>query len=239
MKIFVISDWQGKVKILPLLAEAIKNSNSDLIAFAGNILKWNIRHVSGLIEIEGEQDIALYDMFYKALGEIQAPFVFIPGSLDAPLAQYMQIFNGASKKFKNLNQVHNSFIPLKEDYVLAGFGGLITEKEKDEKSTLKFARWQFEFGLNFLKHFPKKKILLLHMPPVSNLDLDGGNHIGSRIINEAIESIQPEYVICGHATNSKGAQQIGRSLVINPGGLKDGNYAVLDTALAKAEFKTL
>lgn len=230
MKILVISDWHGNEENISPLKEAIKTLEPDLITFAGDILNGNIRR---------QEALSLYRTFYKCTGETEAPFVFIPGNLDAPLQQYMQVFNAVSKRYKNLNQVHNSFIPLKEDYVLAGFGGEITEGERDDISLIKFARWQFEFGLGFLKHFPKKKILLFHTPPISNLDLDGQDHKGSQIVNEMIDSVQPDYVICGHAHKAGGAQQIGRALVINPGALKDGNYAILDTLAAKVEFKKI
>ena len=42
-------------------------------------------------------------------------------------------------------------------------------------------------------------------------------HAGSTAIREFIESFQPDIVICGHIHEARGADKLGRSIMINPG----------------------
>ena len=59
-------------------------------------------------------------------------------------------------------------------------------------------------------------VLLSHCPPWQCLDRTrDGEHIGSDALREYIEQKAPRLVVCGHVHESSGAEQIGRTLVIN------------------------
>ena len=69
-------------------------------------------------------------------------------------------------------------------------------------------------------------ILVYHTPPVqTSADrLLNGNHVGSRAVRSFIEERQPLLCLTGHIHESRGEDHIGRTLVLNPGMLKDGGY---------------
>jgi Icc-related predicted phosphoesterase len=69
-------------------------------------------------------------------------------------------------------------------------------------------------------------ILVSHPPPVQTKTdrLTNGNHVGSRAVRSFIEEKQPLLCLTGHIHESRGLDHIGRTLILNPGMLKDGGY---------------
>jgi len=73
-------------------------------------------------------------------------------------------------------------------------------------------------------------ILISHQPPQRTI-ADRAmkvKHVGSRSVREWIEKNRPTLVVCGHIHESFGSQQLGPSMVLNPGALKDGRYATVE-----------
>jgi len=143
-----------------------------------------------------------------------------------------------SAETNTIRCVHSS-LALFLNFLISGVGGEITEDERKDFFVLRIPRWEVEQSLSFLRAFPQRKILLFHTPPVGALDLDRGNHKGSRVVNDMIEKYKPSLVFCGHAHNSRGREEIGGSLVVNPGSLKAGNYALVDSETREVEFRTV
>ena len=71
-------------------------------------------------------------------------------------------------------------------------------------------------------------ILLVHQPPVeSGADrIAAGRHVGSTSVAEFIRNHRPSLVCTGHIHESYSVSSFGESLLVNPGSLKDGRYAV-------------
>ncbi len=71
-------------------------------------------------------------------------------------------------------------------------------------------------------------VFMTHTPPykTSADRLTSGEHVGSLVIRNFIEEVQPEVVLTGHIHESQGVDRIGRSLIINPGTVNKG-YAVI------------
>jgi len=69
-------------------------------------------------------------------------------------------------------------------------------------------------------------ILVSHTPPVQTRTdrLLNGNHVGSRAVRTFIEEKQPLLCLTGHIHESRGEDHVGRTLVLNPGMIKDGGY---------------
>lgn len=69
-------------------------------------------------------------------------------------------------------------------------------------------------------------ILVSHTPPKeSGLDrISSGVHVGSQVVREFIEEVQPALCLTGHIHEAKGQTTIGSTKVINPGMLKDGGW---------------
>ena len=55
-----------------------------------------------------------------------------------------------------------------------------------------------------------------------------GKHVGDEIIREFIEKYQPQVAICGHMHETQGTDQIKKSLVINAGYGRVGQFLILD-----------
>jgi uncharacterized protein len=74
----------------------------------------------------------------------------------------------------------------------------------------------------------KPLIVVTHAPPMgSGADLRKGAAVGSPALKEALASISPALWICGHIHESSCARLSGRSLVVNPGSVHDGRYALV------------
>jgi hypothetical protein len=58
--------------------------------------------------------------------------------------------------------------------------------------------------------------------------MSDGEHCGVLLINEIIERVSPTLVICGRAKLGQGLVKMGKTTVVNPGPLFQGNYAVVD-----------
>jgi len=72
-------------------------------------------------------------------------------------------------------------------------------------------------------------VLLTHAPPYgTKVDRTfRGEHVGSRELRRFIELKQPPLVICGHIHEAAGVDRIGDTVVINPGPLMRGHYAIV------------
>ena len=72
----------------------------------------------------------------------------------------------------------------------------------------------------------KDLILVSHAPPFQTKTdkLLNGAHVGSTAVRTFIEQQQPFLCLTGHIHESKGQDYIGRTLVLNPGMIKDGGY---------------
>ena len=72
----------------------------------------------------------------------------------------------------------------------------------------------------------KNLILVSHTPPheTKTDKLLNGKHVGSTAVRDFIEQYQPPLCLTGHIHESRGQDYIGRTLVLNPGMLKDGGY---------------
>jgi len=253
MKILVISDWHGKEKVLSELALAIKGLPLDLVVFTGDILQWkakcsewanakkeNRAPQRNIPEIKEEikKNAWLYATFYETVKSFHLPFFAIPGNVDSPLPQYFKIGWEQMKENPNLHIVHSNFFTA-GGFAVAGFGGEITENDKEDFFVLQFPRWELEIGLSFLSSLSHSRILLIHTPPIGTLDIDDGKHKGSAVINDLIEKFRPAWLFCGHAHAARGNELVGECMVVNPGALKNGFYALVDTEKNEVKLKTL
>ncbi|NIN00625.1 MAG: hypothetical protein GTO24_21830, partial [candidate division Zixibacteria bacterium] len=193
MKILAISDWHGEKKVLPLLASTVKGLSLDLIVFTGDILRWKAkcsewanakkedripeRNLSEITE-EIRRNEELYATFYDTVKSLDLPFFAIPGNVDSPLSQYIKTGWQNVKQNSNLHMVHSNFFA-KEGFAVAGFGGEITEDDKEDFFVLQFPRCELESGLSFLSSVSHEKILLTHAPPLGSLDKHDGKQKGS------------------------------------------------------------
>jgi len=252
MKFAVLSDFHGATELLPSLKEFLPRM-ADVAFFCGDAVKghargdeWLASHAGGRnpnpklpeIQAEASQDISYYTLFYSTMCELGMPVFAIPGNMDAPESRFAHYVLPMCVSSSNLNVVHLSHC-LFRSYLLAGVGGELVECSPNRELVLQYSRKEAELATGFLSGASLKKILLVHSPPESSLGLDEGTQKGSPIVNSLIERLQPLFVFCGHAHGGRGEERIGSALAVNPGALKRGSIAVVDTDNQKTSFHEL
>lgn len=81
-------------------------------------------------------------------------------------------------------------------------------------------------------------ILVSHQPPFGVVcDRTRGRHVGCMALRRAIEAHQPALVLCGHIHEGSGTDQIGGSMIANPGPWMSRRYLTFD--LEEGEIKDL
>jgi len=255
MKILALSDVHGNLEALRRVREIVSGT-ADAIVFTGDIVKGKARgdewlgaiaqrrqpdRRRGDIELECQEDASVYAEFFDFMGDWGLPTYVVPGNMDAPRRRYFETFWEEPTTGDFVHCVHGSpaFLCLVDRFLVAGVGGEIVERGGEDFFVLQIPRWEAEFLMFVVRHFEERKIFLFHTPPVGALDLDKGQHKGSRVVNDLIETYEPWLVFCGHAHNSRGKEMIGSTLVVNPGSLKAGNYAIVDSERREVEFRTL
>jgi Icc-related predicted phosphoesterase len=70
------------------------------------------------------------------------------------------------------------------------------------------------------------KVLISHTPPINTAAdmIGGGVHVGSTAIRKFVEEKQPDFCFTGHIHESRGEDRIGRTLILNPGMLRDPGW---------------
>jgi hypothetical protein len=254
MKIFAISDFHGAIEILDNLKKKAVEVNPNLIVFTGDVVKGYARGGEWLdaisqkrapdrtkerIEQEKEEDLKLYEEFYRSLNELNIPVVTIPGNMDAPEERFFSHVLNFTLSSDNIHVVQESLIKVGK-YIISGFGGEITESSKETFFVLQYPRKEVEFGIRRVKFIKGHKILLFHTPPVGNVvDKEENTHRGTSVVNDIIKEIKPTLVFCGHAHKAKGYEMISNTLVVNPGALKKGHFAIVEPEEMKVELMEL
>ena len=249
MRILAITDLRGATHRLPQVLNLIGKKRIDAMVFSGNIIEEDARY-KGYVEARGKGEnarmnpeeldrlekkaVAAYEAFFDTLGKLDIPVFVVPGELDAPKRLYYQAALNHEIIEPNIFMVHRSFSPALENYnfAMAGFGGRIADNGDEWKVELAqiYPDWLPVFALDFVRHFDQEPILIFHTPPKwGELDVHGNQRIGHEAIDHVIKTFHPKYAFVGAARDGQGTTRIGTTLVINPGWLKDGHYAILDT----------
>ncbi len=255
MKILALADFHGAVEVLDKLAPKIKEIKPDLITFTGDVVKGKARGDEWLkaeaegrapkadlpeIKAEEKQDLDLYHKFYSFLKQFKTLVVSIPGNMDAPKERYFKVALESETTYENIKFIHGKHVKFGRSFVIAGFGGEVTEKDSEDFFVQIYPRWKAEFDLSDLNYLEQDRILLFHNPPHGTaVDKDKDRHIGNKAVNDLIKIYRPKIAFCGHAHRCQAQAFIGDTLIVNPGALKLGNYATVDTVSRKAEFSTL
>ena len=253
MKILICSDFHGKIDLLDSIFDAFQQIAPDLITFCGDVVKGKARGTLWLKAVaegkrpnpdateiiqEAEEDQRYYQTFFSCLNKLGIPILVVPGNMDAPESRFFSLLFEYEMKLNNIRLIHENIISYK-GFFFSGFGGEIAENQSEGHFVLQYPYPSVHFCLRKLLYLKGKKILILHTPPQSKLDFEKGHHKGCPYINELIEWIHPEFVFCGHAHHAKGEEWLGKSLVVNPGPLKEGCFAILDTEEPHVQFRII
>jgi Icc-related predicted phosphoesterase len=87
--------------------------------------------------------------------------------------------------------------------------------------------------LKLLRELKEYQLVLVFCTPPEHKGL---GRAGSEVVAELVNTYAPRLVVCG---GERGIEMLGRSLVVAPGSLADGGYAVADLGAQQAQLEQL
>ena len=124
--------------------------------------------------------------------------------------------------------------PISQPWGLREFSVLDPERNREEVERLGYPGWEVEYRFKILreiKDYPK--VFLFSTPPAHK----GVNGRGSEVLAEMVKTYAPALVLTGGESFYK--TQLGTSLVVSPGPLSAGEYALVDLSEREVEEKKL
>jgi Icc-related predicted phosphoesterase len=253
VKILCLTDYRGAKNILPLLARMVPMEQPDIIFYCGGSMKGNRRITEYLtarkfhskpsmdgspIQQEMRHDMEHVQQFILALADTHKTVYVVPGMCDAPESFYLKTLYDYVSIYPNLRSAHE-MIQREETFVVAGFGGDLSHGEDDREFLLQYATQWPIFMMRHLEYLQGDKILLFHSPPVCRLDQGEEERVGVILINELIERVAPKLLVCGMAEKGQGTVKLGETIVVNPGPLHQGHYALVEYPSLDIRFENL
>jgi Icc-related predicted phosphoesterase len=179
----------------------------------------------------GEHDEVEARTLHRALHELAAmpcKVVVVPGEWDGPERRVLSIMAGQEWAEHHLSCIHGMHVADGE-LAFAGFGGRITEREREVEYALRYPGWEARYRVAFLAQLDQPLLVLVfHSPParVRELDVVDGRPAGSETVTELIGTWSPKVAVV--AGDRPGQQPHAATLVVSPGRLDRGEYAVFD-----------
>jgi Icc-related predicted phosphoesterase len=211
MKVLCISDIHGNRSTLGLLAPQI--AEADLILVAGDFSDFG-----GTRELE-----LLLSAFEDRLDRLAA----VGGNCDRLAARKLLESRGVS-----VDGSFRSFaiggLSMPVTVIGAGGGNFHSGFTPDERSDVDLAG-AFEAALKSLDPASGGRRVLLalsHTPPYgAEADLRRGVHVGSPGLRNMLDALKPLLWVCGHIHEARSVSRCEKTLVVNPGPLREGCFA--------------
>jgi Icc-related predicted phosphoesterase len=169
----------------------------------------------------------------KLLGAANLPVFWVPGPLDAPIQEYLSECFSLEIAFPLLRGVHGTFALGPHNVLFAGMGGEIRDApdtRRAEEFLLRYPAWEAEYRLKVIRDLkPYERVFLFTTPPAHK----GLRSAGSDVLAELVKTYDPVVVITGGETPEQVV--LGTSLVVAPGRLDRGHYAIVDLHRRSAE----
>lgn len=193
-----------------MLKKVLQKEEVDHVIISGDIT-----HFGTLKEAE--------EILKQIIDAITGKVLFVPGNCDPP---QLLTYRPSNERIVNL---HSILYCLNEFKFIGIGGGLVSpfdtliELTEEEYSTI------INSAAKSIKNY-EKVIVLSHTPPYdTKLDIvRSGLHVGSKSLRKFIEERKPLLCICGHIHESRGIDRIGNTLMVNPGPLAWGYYAIIE-----------
>lgn len=203
MIIIGLSDIHGSTSALNAVKDAI--NNADLTLLVGDITNFGRTK-------EAEQTVSpLLNGSTKVLG--------VSGNCDFPeVDDYLTE--------KNIN-LHGKGVAINGLGIIGVGGSLVTPFGTPNELTENEIQQALDKGLAQLPSPDMPIVLVSHHPPFKTLcdKIYSGDHVGSHAVRTFIETHQPLVCLTGHIHESVGTDHIGQTAIINPGQLRQGQYA--------------
>jgi len=212
MKVLVGTDFHGKQSVFEVFAEKAEENSVDVMVVCGDVT-----HFGSLQEAR---------RLLSLLTDLRVPVLFVPGNCDPPSLAGVDMEGATCIHGRNITYDNVTFIgvgaspptPFSTPFKITE--DEIMETLNRASSNLPVSRWV---------------VLVSHTPPY-NTKLDKTSlrlHVGSLSVRKYIEEKQPSIVFCGHIHEAKGREKIGKTVIVNPGPARHGDYTI---ASFNAEF---
>jgi hypothetical protein len=201
----VVSDFHGSSDAVRRAALKADRIEAEVVVVCGDITDFG--------------SVQMARKLLLPLIELRLPVFFVPGNCDPPALAELDL--------ENVWCIHGSCRAY-DDLVFAGVGGcpispFNTPFEMIEDEIMGV----LERSFNQCELKPLQ-ILVSHTPPKdTRLDMAfSGGHVGSLSVRKYIENRKISLVFCGHIHEAKGIDQIGETVIVNPGPARHNQCAV-------------
>lgn len=232
MKVLAISDIHGK-RSQKLIDYLKANDDIKLVLIAGDITDFKLEDYDDPLDF-------VKPFIDEIVNECDVDVFAIPGNCDP--AGICNAIKESGPDEKPAFCLHNQLIAY-ENLVILGYGGsnptpFNTPGEiDDDKIYLKVYELLAEYDYIGNDEAKRVTILLTHAPPYDTKAdmIEGGAHVGSQGVKKPIHEFQPDINICGHIHEATSKDQVGKTIIANPGML-EYNHAVLIDVDEEANF---
>lgn len=223
-KIAASTELRGQSGKIGQLVEAAGEAGAGALALLGNLSA-------------GGGEAREYAEVLRAVGEANMPAFYIPGPEDAPLGGYLREAYNMEIAFPFIHGVHGTFAFAPGYVVFAGMGGEIEDApktEREERERLGYPAWEVEYRLKMLGELRDYQKVFLFTTPPAHKSL---KEPGSEVLAELVKTYAPRLVLTGGESFRQ--ERLGTSLVVSPGRLSEGRFAIVDLLEGEAEAKGL
>jgi uncharacterized protein len=221
-RIMCAADPGGSAEAIEALLRAAGEADVHALALVG--------------DLQGGGDGEELRSMLKLLARATLPAYWVPGPRDAPIERFLRESANIEVVAPFLRGVHGTAAFAGGHVVFAGFGGSVSDDpqaERDEIDGLRYAHWEPEYRLKVIRELDEHQLVLLFATPPSR---GGGGSEGSEVLAELVGTYRPRLVVSG-GEQRKG--MLGRSLVVAPGSVRAGDYAVADLSDHSVGFERL
>jgi Icc-related predicted phosphoesterase len=212
-RILCAADPRGSTAAIDRLLGAGDEHDAQAIVLIGDL--------SG----DGDKDGDFRSIFGE-LARTRRPTYWVPGPGDAPMGHVLREAHNIEIVGPALRAIHGvAALSPGGQVAFAGFGGEVSDDpdiEREEHERLRYPRWEPEYHLKTLRELDELQLVLAFATPPAHPKLPGP---GSDVLAELIGTYRPRLVVCG---GPRGTEHLGRSLIVAPGRLADGQYALAD-----------
>jgi Icc-related predicted phosphoesterase len=212
-RLLAIGDIRGEVDALKGVFKTLPETGVDAVIVVGDL---------GVAWSKGDT----YRAIFKTMGESGRPTFWVPGPIDAPIDEYLREAHNMEIAFRSLRGVHGTAAEADGQLLIAGMGGEILDDpdaKRGEESELRYPGWEVEYRLKVIREFKDRRLVFLFTTPPAHKGLHGP---GSEVLAELIKTYNPRLVVV--RGDGVAEERIGKSLVVSPGRLDQGEYAVVD-----------
>jgi uncharacterized protein len=222
-RIVACCELQGQTEEVERLLEAAREDGAEALALLG--------------DLGADEEVREYAGVLRTVGRAGLPAFFVPGPGDVPFGNYLREAHNTEVVFASVHGVHGTFAFAPGYLLFAGMGGEIADDPRhgrEELERLSYPGWEVEYRFKILRELKDyQKVFLFGTPPAHK----GLHEGGSEILAELVKTYSPRLVLTGGEGFHQ--ERLGTSLVVAPGRLSEGEYALVDLYKGEAEAKRL